>query len=353
MTSRMYGALWAHGARTDRAWAALQAAQIAELRRRGRYVTVHPATVREVPAYVNDGRWVLDCACRNGPIVDRTFGTARCLECGAVYTRGQIALPRNADQIEATLLRLYPHDTTLQDWRPGQRLHELAGRHHSWTTPRTWTTGELVTAAIMNTHVRDNLNESAPAKQTSAYDFIVGGSAANSLQRIAAVDGQAPKYTTAGGWAMAVPGQVQLLKANSGTSTAASLTAVDTYAMASTLTAKDRLLVILHGFSETQGTAEGKLENSTDGVSLGGWSFALAAGDHVFLLYWVHQQQTGATTVMSFREGNIAGNVGNGVTSATFTTNWTGAWTLANYHGAVTSGGTFRWTWWVGVIRGQ
>jgi len=28
----------------------------------------------------------------------------------------------------------------------------------AWTTPRTWTTGELVTAAMMNTHVRDNEN---------------------------------------------------------------------------------------------------------------------------------------------------------------------------------------------------
>jgi len=27
----------------------------------------------------------------------------------------------------------------------------------SWTAPRTWTTSELVTASIMNTHVRDNL----------------------------------------------------------------------------------------------------------------------------------------------------------------------------------------------------
>lgn len=27
----------------------------------------------------------------------------------------------------------------------------------SWTTPRTWVAGETVTAAIMNTHVRDNL----------------------------------------------------------------------------------------------------------------------------------------------------------------------------------------------------
>jgi hypothetical protein len=26
----------------------------------------------------------------------------------------------------------------------------------SWTTPRTWTTNELVTAALMNTHIKDN-----------------------------------------------------------------------------------------------------------------------------------------------------------------------------------------------------
>jgi|SRR5690348_8448631 len=28
----------------------------------------------------------------------------------------------------------------------------------TWTTPRTWVAGELVTAAMLNTHVRDNLN---------------------------------------------------------------------------------------------------------------------------------------------------------------------------------------------------
>lgn len=27
----------------------------------------------------------------------------------------------------------------------------------AWTTPRTWVAGEVVTASIMNTHVRDNL----------------------------------------------------------------------------------------------------------------------------------------------------------------------------------------------------
>lgn len=28
----------------------------------------------------------------------------------------------------------------------------------TWTAPRTWTAGELITASIMNTHVRDNLD---------------------------------------------------------------------------------------------------------------------------------------------------------------------------------------------------
>ena len=28
----------------------------------------------------------------------------------------------------------------------------------AWTTPRTWVSGELVTAALFNTHIRDNLN---------------------------------------------------------------------------------------------------------------------------------------------------------------------------------------------------
>ena len=32
----------------------------------------------------------------------------------------------------------------------------------AWTNPRTWTDTELVTASIMNTHVRDNLNATGP-----------------------------------------------------------------------------------------------------------------------------------------------------------------------------------------------
>jgi hypothetical protein len=39
----------------------------------------------------------------------------------------------------------------------------------AWTTPRTWSTGETVTAAIMNAHVRDNLNFLYGAPACRAY----------------------------------------------------------------------------------------------------------------------------------------------------------------------------------------
>lgn len=32
----------------------------------------------------------------------------------------------------------------------------------SWTAPRTWVTGELVTGSLMNTHLRDNMNALLP-----------------------------------------------------------------------------------------------------------------------------------------------------------------------------------------------
>ena len=45
----------------------------------------------------------------------------------------------------------------------------------AWTTPRTWTTGELVTAALLNSHLRDNLNVVNPTETTITFD---GGGAA-------------------------------------------------------------------------------------------------------------------------------------------------------------------------------
>mgnify|MGYP001592239233 CR=1 FL=1 len=38
----------------------------------------------------------------------------------------------------------------------------------AWTAPRTWVTSELVTAAIMNTHIRDNLLALSTHEHTGA-----------------------------------------------------------------------------------------------------------------------------------------------------------------------------------------
>ena len=54
----------------------------------------------------------------------------------------------------------------------------------AWTTPRCWTTGEVVTAAIMNAHVRDNLNLTSAGVVTAAGD-IAYASAAHTMARVA------------------------------------------------------------------------------------------------------------------------------------------------------------------------
>ena len=74
----------------------------------------------------------------------------------------------------------------------------------AWTDPRTWVTGEVVTASLMNTFVRDALNECPAHKVTTAGDitYATGDSA---LARLALgssgyilhVSGSAPAWTNA------------------------------------------------------------------------------------------------------------------------------------------------------------
>lgn len=54
----------------------------------------------------------------------------------------------------------------------------------AYTSPRTYVTAELITAAILNTDHRDNLLETAPAKVTTKGDIVVA-TAANTLARVA------------------------------------------------------------------------------------------------------------------------------------------------------------------------
>lgn len=77
----------------------------------------------------------------------------------------------------------------------------------AWTSPRTWVSGEVVSAALLNAHLRDNLLETAPAKVTTAGD-VVYANGANSLARLAANAGKLlHSSSTAPYWGMAQPGE--------------------------------------------------------------------------------------------------------------------------------------------------
>lgn len=68
----------------------------------------------------------------------------------------------------------------------------------AWTTPKTWNTGDLVTAADLNTHVRDNMNVLfAP----SNFQEVVGTSTDFNTTSTSYVDitGMSLSITTVGG----------------------------------------------------------------------------------------------------------------------------------------------------------
>ena len=54
----------------------------------------------------------------------------------------------------------------------------------AWTTPKTWSSGYVVLAADLNTHLRDNLNVTAPAVMSSQGDVIYA-SGSNTPARLA------------------------------------------------------------------------------------------------------------------------------------------------------------------------
>ena len=54
----------------------------------------------------------------------------------------------------------------------------------AWTTPKTWASGYVVLASDLNTHLRDNLNTTAPATVSAQGDIVIA-SGANALARLA------------------------------------------------------------------------------------------------------------------------------------------------------------------------
>jgi len=140
-----------------------------------------------VPVYISDNRWVADCrVCNGGVSVLREAERGTCWDCGTSYP---LEWPTDLTAAEEVLRERIPR---LRNWTPGVESVEVLAEqnetlgldHHSWTVPRTWVTSEVVTAALMNTHVRDNLVETAPSIVTTAEDIIVADGN-NSLVRLA------------------------------------------------------------------------------------------------------------------------------------------------------------------------
>jgi hypothetical protein len=69
-------------------------------------------------AYINHGRWVVDCQCKGAGLTSRIMKIACCFDCGAVYT--QIVFPRNAKSIENVLLKR--PDLTTRNWKHGESI---------------------------------------------------------------------------------------------------------------------------------------------------------------------------------------------------------------------------------------
>lgn len=80
-----------------------------------------------VPAYVNHGRWVVDCPdCRNAQLACRTDHRFMCNECGniAIGSRWRpVEWPADGERI-ANLLENRPRE--VQNWNPGEDVRLLA-----------------------------------------------------------------------------------------------------------------------------------------------------------------------------------------------------------------------------------
>jgi len=86
----------------------------------------------------------------------------------------------------------------------------------AWTTPKTWASGYVVLAADLNTHLRDNLNVTAPAVLTTAGDILYA-SGANTPARLAKDTNSTRSLTNTGGSNIPAWAQVALATGVSGT----------------------------------------------------------------------------------------------------------------------------------------
>lgn len=254
----------------------------------------------------------------------------------------------------------------------------------AYVAPTTRADGYVVPASEWNKNTVDNpiaLRAGEVAIASQATGDVITAASATQLGRVAPSTagtvllsngvGVAPSFGAAPGAAgtvltsngagvapsFAVPvGTLTLLKANTGSTTNAAAEDVDTFAITG-LTVKDTLKIEVSIQAVTQNTASVLLRNSTDGVTItdvwdsGAGAFTAGTNQTNDITVRNYQSATTLVGAVSVYRSAAAGAIIGG--ASTFTTDWTGAWTIALRQGGVTAGGTFRWSWAIYKVAGQ
>lgn len=75
----------------------------------------------DVVAYINHGRWVVDCVCNGAGFTSPEFKVSCCFDCGRMYT--SVIFPTQRKQIEEVLLSRKEKET--RNWIPGESVKSL------------------------------------------------------------------------------------------------------------------------------------------------------------------------------------------------------------------------------------
>ena len=75
----------------------------------------------EVEAYINHGRWVVDCSCNGAGLTAPDFKLSCCFDCGRIYTT--VKFPEQRKEIEKILVAR--RDKVRRNWTVGESLKSL------------------------------------------------------------------------------------------------------------------------------------------------------------------------------------------------------------------------------------
>jgi hypothetical protein len=94
---------------------------------------------QEAPAYVNHGRWIVDCPCGGAECVTEDDKVFYCLSCGNAQVNGNFIRVKFPNQVERDKfeksLALRPE--SLRNWIPGETPADIASenRKHGIAVP--------------------------------------------------------------------------------------------------------------------------------------------------------------------------------------------------------------------------